>query len=80
MTINAVDLDRIPWYHNPNRKCLNDWRFTNLPGGAGADKVRGELAYMCMTCPVLNECFKDASEAAAEGRLTKVFQGGQEWE
>jgi Transcription factor WhiB. len=77
---SAAAFDKIPWYHRPDRKCVNDDRFTTLPQGRKAQDRKAELIYLCMNCPVLNECYKDAADAHAKGLIYgPVIQGGQEW-
>lgn len=76
---NALS-EPVEWYNNPNRKCLGDIRFTQLPSGPRAKIEIQELIYLCFKCPVIRQCYDEAL-SLSEGRYrTKdVVQGGELW-
>lgn len=65
-----------PWYNNPDRNCVNDFRFTESARGSNAKDTTAELIYLCLTCPVLKECAKEA-ERMMPGH--NMVQGGRQW-
>lgn len=69
------------WWENENRKCKDDRRFTELPRGVNAKREKGELIYLCLQCPVVNQCLEEALRTNKQysGGLKGVIQGGREW-
>lgn len=74
--------DEVLWWKNPDRNCLNDIRFVETPRGWTAEKVKSELIYLCMTCPVFKECAEETERLNRETRwVTKgVVQAGVWWQ
>ena len=68
------------WWADPDRNCVNDVRFTEIPRGRSAKQEIAELIYLCMTCPVIAECFAEAESKKDTKYPTRgVVQGGVLW-
>lgn len=76
---NALAEPAVPWYHNPERKCIGDIRMINLPTGPRSKIEIQSLIYRCYRCPVISECYEDALNAPKKYRTKDVIQGGELW-
>ncbi len=65
------------WRFSEDRHCKDNISFTELPRGRSAEVERAKLLYLCMTCPVIWECYAAAKKAKPMTR--EVIQGGELW-